>query len=179
MLQWQTELLQYDLEKIPFPAFTICDTGRRTYATSDIEVQWMDYFSLPVFMASTELGKCKTLNFCDQKMFFRDEVFKGDRAFRLLVSKYEDDVPLNQTQPVMTTSSELGIEAVISRHQYNMETLKYSDSNSFILMIHSPFEVPTKANQKFYLTDLDSDLFSVTPQVNTIDDTMTGMKPHE
>lgn len=46
-------------------------------------------------------------------------------------------------------------------------------------MIHSPFELPSKANQQFHMGGMDYDTFFITPQLSTIDDTMLDMDPYE
>lgn len=86
----------------------------------------------------------------------------------------EDNFLENKTTPYMTTSFELGMDATV----YN-GVFYQKDSTPFSLMIHSPFELPTMDNQKFYYSDMSDDIFFITPQLHTIDDSMIGMKPHE
>lgn len=120
-------------------------------------------------------GQCRTVNFCEKKKFFESEV--DDKRF------YESHswvvrTPENETQPFVTTSPERGLDASILYFDYRND-MRPKDKSSFILMIHSPLELPTESNQKFHLNDLDYDTFFVTPQLNTIDDTMIAMKPQE
>lgn len=126
----------------------------------------------------TEFGRCKTINFSPQNNLLKDEV-DGNRIYKdsltLLEGRYSTK---NLTQPYKTTSPELGITVVINHIDYKY-TEVYEILNTFRLIIHSPFELPTKANQQFYITDLDDLAFWVTPQLNTIDDSMVNMKPHE
>lgn len=56
---------------------------------------------------------------------------------------------------------------------------KPTDKNPFILMIHNPYELPTNDTQKYYENLIDYDTFFITPQLNTIDDTMIAMEPKE
>lgn len=165
------------LKQIPFPAFTICEIGNQTYADSKIVHVWLEVFMFPIFVVSTELGMCRTLNFCDQNKFLQSEVDER-RVFKYFFSNFDDRVPENQTRPYTTTSPERGMNVVVFHGHLGIAS-KNKVNNPFILMIHSPFELPTKKDQQYYMSDMDHDTFFVTPHLTKIDDTMIGMEPHE
>lgn len=82
----------------------------------------------------------------------------------------------------MTTSLELGIDTNFynSDHEFDDEgKLKTQPNDPLLLMIHSPYELPTLETQTFLVVDLEHDTFFVTPQLNKIDDTMMTMEPLE
>lgn len=166
-------------KKIPFPAFTVCATGNTTFAYKELISKSQINYVIPPFGIPTDQGQCRTINFCNQKKILR---FGVNDAGIFELKGWLKRVLKNQTQPFMTTSYELGFDASILYKDYrkiNESTLKLLTKSTFILMVHSPFELPTKANQKQYLTDMDYDTFFITPQLNTIDGTMIGMKPYE
>lgn len=139
--------------------------------------QWQDTFFIPIVLANTELGQCRTLNFCDPEVFLSDDA-DADRYLERTSFKYFQSfkrVPGNQTTPYFTTSSKLGVLVMI-KHE---EEFPQNTNNSFTMMIHSPFEMPTKDNQQFFMVGRDFNRFSITPQLITIDETMIGMTPHE
>lgn len=137
----------------------------------------MEDLSIQILIIPTELGLCRTVNFCDKENFLRSKVDEG-RGVKYIFSIEDDIVPENQTQPYMTTSPELGVDVAIF-HGDLKKSLRARGNSSILLMIHSPFELPTKGNQKFYMTGMEYDTFFVTPQLYSIDDTMIGMEPHE
>lgn len=142
----------------------------------------MDNFELPNLVSRTELGICRTTNFCELE------------SFKRLLSAYflsipPDSIqPENQTQPYMTTAVAFGFDVMIlpiSLEQngtgvggFNYSALK-NNTNPFILMIHSPYELPTKKTQTFYVSAVENDIYFITPQLEKIDDSMIGMDPHE
>lgn len=156
-------------EKIPFPAFTLCETDN---ATNDDEIffYWQQDLLFHIFKAPTEFPRCRTANFCEPKNFLKDGV-DADRLFKLIESTEESE---NLAQPYMTLSAKVGVDSKVY-HNSN----KKADIYRYELIFHSPYELPTKRNQKFFLPNFDNALFYVTPQFNTIDDTMIAMDPHE
>lgn len=173
--------LNFDLNQtqIPFPAFTICALGNSTIDDSVLDFSWMEIFTLPTFLISTEFGICKSVNFCDRKMFFSSEVDEKQIS-EYSPSKYPQytKTPENQTQPYKTTSLEFGFFARVL-HRKNLNQLEKIFTNPILLMIHSPFELPTKKSRQFTMVDMNFDNFIVTPQVEKIDDSMINMEPHE
>lgn len=171
------------MKQIPFPAFTICMDENLTTADVNVKVKWLESFDSPVFLTATELGKCRTVNFCDPKLFFEPMV--DDEQFFEYIDfddetdeewKFYGTFPENQTTPYSTSQLELGFETTVYSGFNNKESNK-KGGNSFILMIHSPFEPPTKETNKFFFGVASYDTFFVTPQLTTIDDTMIGMEP--
>lgn len=161
--------------KIPFPAFTMCEASNASLAGSEIEFAWLDRFKFPTFLVSTELGQCMIINFCDQKNFLRSGADE-DGLFEYSPTPRDDNVPENQTRPYSTISIELGINAAISRF---FEASEIESPLALILMIHSPFELPTQETQKFYLSHIDFDTFFVSPLIDRIDDSMISMEPQK
>lgn len=90
--------------------------------------------------------------------------------------KFYGHFPENETTPYNTSQLELGFETTVSSG-YNKKDSNQTDGEPFILMIHSPFEMPTKENYKFFFADASYDTFYVTPQLNTIDGTLIEMDP--
>lgn len=162
--------------KIPFPAFTVCETGSSSYSDSTLIAYWLDHFNFPIFVMLTEVGLCRTVNFCFEENFLRDDV-DNKRIFQYYQA-YNIDWLKGQTQPLKTYSPELGVETTIENNDF-YTFFKTKGNSSYKLMIHSAFELPTKRNQIFYVADMDYDTFWVTPQLNTIDDTMISMDPEE
>lgn len=150
----------------------MCETNSSKFNDTRMDVVWLQELVIPTFVIPTEVGLCKSVNFCDQNLFLSDEVDK-QRTFKYIYAWFDPDIPENETQPFMTTSLNLGL--VVSVFQRNLRTLV----DPFLLMIHSPFELPTKETQNFYMSGLDHDNFYVSPQLNTIDESMIGMQPHE
>lgn len=154
-------------QKIPFPAFTICEIGSSALHTQYwTALVWLEEHNLPIVTKRTDFGLCRIMNFCDRDSFFQDTVDKKGVLDPGVEPPTEGEF-LNESQPYKTTSPELGVEAMIS------------SKNQFVLMIHSPFELPSKDNQMFHLPDKGHYTFFVTPQLNTIDDTMIKIKPQE
>lgn len=98
--------------------------------------------------------------------------------FPLFDDDYLYDMPENETQPLSTTSVNLGFTTAVV-YDLSKTVPELKPINPLLLMIHSPFEVQTKENQKFFVVEMDYDTFFVTPQLTTIDDSMFGMRPHE
>lgn len=159
--------------KIPFPAFTMCDPAM--FNDSQGYVTWQVNFVLPMIEVSTEVGLCRTVNFCGQNNFLRDEAYE-ERIFGNSHTNYDVDLPQNETPPYMTTTKNLGAIARFSKlsiwHAFEPFT-------PFQLIIHSPHGLPTRNDQQFHMSKMDYDTFWVTPQLTRIDDTMIGMEPHE
>lgn len=136
---------------------------------------WLDKYELPNFISRTELGTCRTTNFCELE------------SFESLLSNnvLSDGIPPeNQTQPYMTNAVIFGFDIMILpiAHQSGdgpKYTALKNSPNPYILIIHSPYEMPTKKTQQFYVSDIEYDIFFVTPQLNKIDDSMIGMEPHK
>lgn len=166
-------------KQIPFPAFTVCDTGNLTYEDSKIEVAWLQRFEFPFDLVETELGLCRIVNFCKRNDLLRGEI-DGNRTFTYVPAMFDDAHLENQTQPSMTASLELGFDAKIyALENRRLINRQHKNRSPFILIIHSPYELPSSENQKFNAVLMDYDTFFVTPQLTTIDDTMIAMKPHE
>lgn len=90
---------------------------------------------------------------------------------------HDINVPVNQTP---LTAKYLGIYAAVFKRSYRMGVLiDRGTITPFKLMIHSPYALPTKKDRQFQMVNMDYDTFWVTPQINTIDDSMIAMKPHE
>lgn len=161
-------------KQIPFPAFTFCDIKAENLTTPNqpLDFNWLEQYglTLSVYEMSLEIGKCKTVNFCDRKHFFQSTV--DQNRITEYIERYRKK-PKNETAPYKTTSTELGFRAQIL--SYNM----LKAANPFILLVHSPFELPTKDNVKFTMVDMDYDNFFVTPQLENIDDSKINMEPHE
>lgn len=164
-------------------AFTVCSTGNFTYLDNSIPAEWLDTYFMRNVKVPTEIGLCKTFNFCKRHNFVQERVDEGrvfvndtDNESEKFVNDPEDF--FNETQPYKTSSRELGFDVTIY-HADDEDEPDTLDHRSYILMIHSPFELPTKENHKFYLNDRDKFMFYVTPQLETVDDTMIDMDPHE
>lgn len=156
---------------------TIC--GIETSKPVEIEARWLTEFSLHKILLTTELGVCKTANFCDQENFLHDEVDK-DRIFQNLTTDFfiwELREPKNKTKPYMTTAESLGLRTTAFHNPYLFEDKNNVDP--FLMIIHSPFELLTENDQQFVVGGLDQDTFFITPQLNTIDESLFGMKPQE
>lgn len=141
---------------------------------------FLEEFTFLKFSVPTELGKCRMLNFCDRNKFLRDEANDG-RVLGIGIV-HQSNKLVADNQPYTTTSLELGADLKIYSLDYEEdddENLTPRSNDPFILMIHSPFEMPTRENQKFLIVDMDHETFFVTPQLNRIDDTMIDMEPHE
>lgn len=141
-------------------------------------MDWLRDYELPLIAVPTELGLCRTINFCDEKNYLRDNV-EDKRIFQGVVGIDLEDVtkPENETQPYMTSSVNSGFMAVAFKKGEKIRA--QSPLSPIQLSIHSPFEWPTKRNSWFTLVDMDYDTFWVTPQLDTIDDTMIAMEPQE
>lgn len=163
--------------QIPFPAFSLCEINDEDFDDTEIRHLWQDYFVLPVHFFPTELGKCMTLNFHDREKFYSDEVSHDRQGWTTREHADREIKPENQAAPYMTTSAEFGFDAVmyIETGIYAM----YEKLSPFNLVIHSPFEMPTKANQRFLMAEKDYNTFFVTPQLSTIDESMTAMEPQK
>lgn len=173
----------FDSKQIPFPAFTVCELDNASYADVNIEINFMEFIDTPIYVISTEYGKCRVANFLDPKAFFHSKA--DEKQFFEYVEldddtdedlKYNGSFPENQTTPYKTSSFELGFDITVYNGRYDKAFVD-QDSKPFILMIHSPFGLPTKDSQRFYFADMSHDAIFITPQLNTIDDTMIGMKP--
>lgn len=154
----------------------MCETGSSSYSDSTLAVVWLEHYQLPIFVMLTDFGMCRTINFCFEENFLQDDV-DNKRIFQFYQA---DNIGWlkNQTQPLMTPSPELGVDAIIENKDF-YTFFKTRGNSSYELMIHSPFELTSKQNQKFQIADMDYVTFWVTPQLNTIDDTMIGMDPKE
>lgn len=128
-------------------------------------------------MVITELGWCRTINFCEQKSFLQADV-EENRLFPSIEAEYDPYVPENYTPPFMTTLASQGMNVRIFRENEEMAP-SLRNANTYLLMIHSPFEVPTRTNRRFQMVDMDYNSFYITPQLNKIDETMIGMEPKE
>lgn len=162
--------------KIPFPAFTVCEIDNATYRDSSLNSFWFSNLHVPVFVMLLELGMCRTVNFCYEENFFEDQV--DQRRIFQYYQVPQSFLQQNLTQPIKTPSPELGIDSTIENNDF-YRFFRTRGNSSYTLMIHSPFELPTKRNQKFVIADMDFDTFFVTPQLNTVDDSMIGMDLQE
>lgn len=171
-------LISFQIKKIPFPAVTVCEID--TFNDSNLSIDWLGVFDIPANVIPTELGLCRTINFCDQKDYLRDDVDE-ERIFVDTVAEYYDVVfePENETRPYMTNSINLGLTITAYYRDAKGLEARTKAIKPFMLIIHSPFEWPTRHNQRFTLVDMDYDIFWVTPQLNTIDDSMIAMDPQE
>lgn len=141
---------------------------------------WLDEFDLPIDVVATELGTCRIVNLCKRNDLLRDKI-DGNRTFGDTSWQLRQKYPENVTQPFMTTSSDLGMNVILTilkKNGYQTEP-RPKGVNPFILMIHNPYELPTNQTQKYFENLMDYDTFFVTPQLNTIDDSMIAMKPKE
>lgn len=131
----------------------------------------------PVFSVTNKLGFWRILNFCLPSEFLNEEV---DIESHYKIFKEEFGYIKNEirAQPYKTTSPDLGFQVSIN-HGSLMALPTLRIENPFVIMIHSPFELPGEETQKFFLVELDYDVFVVTPQLNKIDDTMIDMEPEE
>lgn len=124
------------------------------------------------------MGKCKTVNFCDSKNYLHDDV-DDEKVLKLHFINFEHyEMTENETLPYKTTSLDLGIFVTVFYEDLDTKAIQQR-KNSFVLIVHSPLELPSKSNQLFHMGGLDYDTFFVTPHLNTIDDTMIGMTPEE
>lgn len=142
---------------------------------------WQKLFVPKARVIPTELGLCRTTNFCDQKEFLQHEgrfsmELKLYSGIERVGAKIPEKMVINKTQPFTTNSVNLGFTATANNDDM-YDGKKMVDP--FLLMIHSPFELPTEESQKFVISGFDFITFYVTPQLKTIDDTMIGMEPNE
>lgn len=152
--------------------------GNASYHDSSINSIWIRDFRIQAWVVATEIGLCRTVNFCDLNNYLVDDL-ADDRLFKFSYASYNlEYVPENQTQPYMTNSLKSGFQ-VMAYYGHNEIEQKGTFIKPFVLMIHSPFEWPTRENQQFLMAGHDFNRFSITPQLNKIDDTMSGMEPHE
>lgn len=162
--------------KISFPAFTICENSLSSYSESTLDAVWLGNSYFPIFVMLTELGLCRVVNFGLEEHFFHDQV-DSKRIYKHYEIR-DNEWLQNRTLPLKTPSLELGIDVYIENDDF-YTFYKTRGNSSYQLIIHSPFELPTKENQKFIVADMDYDTFWITPQLNTIEDSMIGMQPQE
>lgn len=139
---------------------------------------WLQEFYRPAIIVPTEFGLCRIVNFAEPENFLQSEVDER-RIFQEVYNFYDDIDPVdNGKQPLMTTSMNLGFSTMLVNNE-QIGDFKKPDIDSFLLMIHSPYELPTNENQKFIISDLDRYMFDVTPQLNRIDNSMIAMEAKE
>lgn len=149
-----------------------------TINDTELYIDWLDDFYIPATYLLTELGICRTVNFAEPEIFLKSQVDVG-RIFQGTYDDREGVAPFeNETQPFMTTSVNLGLDNIVF---YNEEIGKFKENGipPFYLIIHSPYEYPTKENQIFLMSGIDYVTFVVTPQLNTIDESMIDMEPQK
>lgn len=141
---------------------------------------------LPAVVVLTEMGLCRIFNLCAQENLLRNEA-DGARIFKGIYEHYYgefNELPeryINDTPPYKAKSENIEVRVKVEYSEEKVESERQDSLfvDIFLLVIHSPFELPIKASQQFYMSGDDYDNFFVTPQLDTIDDTMTEMDPLE
>lgn len=101
--------------QIPFPAFTVI--GVNTYNHSDIRVNWLQEFRIPLTGVLTEFGWCKIANFCSRKNFLRYEAY-GERIFgETDIFHDNNNLPEDETRPYKSNSNRLGFFVAVMKQQ--------------------------------------------------------------
>lgn len=85
----------------------------------------------------------------------------------------------NETDLFKTPNKELGIDALIYRGLFFMPNMIGGNKIFYRITFHTPYELPNENYQQFLITELESVMFYVSPQLRTIDDSMLKLTPKE
>lgn len=146
----------------------------------------MERYSFRYQKIHSKFGYCDVFNMIDVKEmfnadlvadFFTSIVDLQVRTSRPAGAKFTI-VDWNATKPFKTLHKKLGIDATLYRGIVHVDRI-HSVKKLQRIIFHSPFEMPSENSQQFFLSEGDSVMFSITPQLKTIDESLLQLKPLE
>jgi hypothetical protein len=157
--------------------------NRGVHKPATLEATWMKRFRFKIVETLTKFGTCKTINIMPSTEMFHNSTinyafFKRREYFIANMMLNSRNIDRNITEKFQIMSKSLGVDGYLYDGLWFFPDLTDS-SSTYRFIIHPRHELPTESSQSHLITKGESVLFTITPQMKTIDESLEGLTPQE